>query len=90
MEYIQIDNFNGTINIVCKDNGSGEPLIFDNLDEAQNTLEENCQDGQIIPLNVDLIYLIKEMYEACDDKRKLVHIGDLIGDILDDEDMIFP
>ena len=45
MDYIQIDNFNGSINIICKDDGSGEPLIFETLEDAVSTLEENCQDG---------------------------------------------
>ncbi len=63
MQYIQLDNFNGNINIICKDDGSGEPLIFDSLKEAQDTLEENCQDGQIIPLGIDLIQLFKHCEE---------------------------
>lgn len=89
MNYIQVDNFNGNLSIVCKDNGSGEPLIFETLKEVQNTLEENCQNGQIIPLGIDLIYLISEMERACDDRRKLVHVGDLILNILD-KDGQFP
>ena len=55
MQYIQIDNFNGSINIITKDDGSGEPLIFDSLIEAEDTLNENCQNGQIIPLEVNII-----------------------------------
>ena len=35
MEYILIDNFNGNINIICKDDGSGEPLIYDSLRKAE-------------------------------------------------------
>ena len=62
MQYIQLDNFNGNINIICKEDGSGEPLIFENLEEAQNTLAENCQNGQIIPLGVDIIELINNQY----------------------------
>jgi len=63
MEYIQIDNFNGNINIITKDDGSGETLIFDTLKEAENTLEENCQNGIIIPLDTDIINLLKNCKE---------------------------
>ena len=58
MQYIQLDNFNGNINIICKEDGSGDPLIFENLEKAQNTLTENCQNGQIIPLGIDIIEII--------------------------------
>lgn len=90
MEYILIDNFNGSLNIVCKDDGSGEHLVFDTLKEAEEKLEEYCQDGQIIPLGIDLIYLVKELYKANKDKKSMVHIGDLIGNVLDDETLVFP
>lgn len=63
MQYILLDNFNGNLNIACKDDGSGEPLIFDNLKEAQEQLEEICQDGQIIPLDTDIIQVIKDCEE---------------------------
>lgn len=89
MAYIQIDDFNNTLNIVCTDDGSGKPLIFETLKEAQDTLEENCQGGQIIPLGIDMIYLIKELVNAVDDKTKIVHIGDLVANVLD-EDSQFP
>lgn len=61
MQYIQIDNFNGCINIITKDDDSGEPLVFNSLKEAQDTLEENCQNGQIIPLGIDVIDLIANL-----------------------------
>ena len=61
MEYIQLDNFNGNLSIVCKDDGSGELLVFNNLKEAEDTLEENCQNGNIIPLDTDIINLCKLM-----------------------------
>lgn len=61
MEYIQLDNFNGNLNIICKDDGSGEPLIFNNLKEAEDTLEENCQNGVIIPLDTNIISLCRLM-----------------------------
>lgn len=60
MEYILIDNFNNTINIVCKDDGSGEPLVFDSLEEAQTDLDEYCQNGQIVPLNTNIIALFSK------------------------------
>lgn len=61
MNYIQLDNFNGSLNIICKDDGSGETLVFDTLKEAQDTLEENCQDGVIMPLGVNIIAVISEL-----------------------------
>jgi hypothetical protein len=82
MTYIQLDNFNGNLSIVCKDDGSGEPLIFDNLKKAQNSLEENCQNGQVIPLEIDMIYLIKELSEAAKSGGTTVHIDDLVADVL--------
>lgn len=57
MEYILLDNFNGNLNIVSKEDGSGEPLVFDTIEEAQEKLDEYCQDGQIIPLGVQLFTL---------------------------------
>jgi len=79
MNYIQLENFNGNLSIVSKDDGSGEPLIFNNLKEAQDTLEENCQNGQIVPLGINTIYIIKELYETEDD----THVKDIVLDILD-------
>ncbi len=66
MEYIQIDNFNGNINIICKEDGSGEPLIFDNIKDAETTLEENCQDGIVVPLadNIKLLRRINDLFES--------------------------
>ena len=61
MQYIQLDNFNGNLSIICKDDGSGEPQIFDSLKEAENTLEENCQDGVVIPLGTNIISLCRLM-----------------------------
>jgi hypothetical protein len=61
MQYIQLDNFNGNLNIICKDDGSGDILIFDTLKEAEDTLEENCQDSVIIPLDTNIINLCKLM-----------------------------
>lgn len=85
MNYVQIDNFNGNINLVTKNDGSGGVLIFDSLKEAEDSLEENCQDGVIIPLDVNLIYLIKEIYEAYVNGTTLIHVSDLIGGILNIE-----
>ncbi len=60
MNYLQIDDFNGSINIICKDDGSGEPLIFESLQDAETTLKENCQDGIIVPL-ADCINILKRI-----------------------------
>lgn len=89
MEYILLDNFNGNINVVSNEDGSGELMIIDNLKEAEENLTDYCQDGQIIPLGIDMIYLIKELVNAVDDKTKIVHIGDLVANVLD-EDLQFP
>jgi hypothetical protein len=66
MQYIQIDNFNSSINIITKDDGSGEVLIFDSLKEAEDTLEENCQDGQVVPLGMNIIETIKDLIFSMD------------------------
>ena len=71
MEYIQIDNFNGSINIVCKDDSSGKPLIFGSLQEAETTLKENCQNGIIVPL-ADSIDLLKKINGLFDSHRVLI------------------
>lgn len=63
MQYILIDNFNGNINIVLKDDGSGETLIFDNLKDAEEACDEYCQNGQVIPLGVDII----KVFEDCEE-----------------------
>ena len=71
MEYIQIDNFNGSLNIICKDDGSGEPLIFESIKEAETTLKENCQDGIIVPL-ADCIDLLKRINSLFDSGKLLI------------------
>lgn len=63
MQYIQIDQFGGNLNIICKDDGSGETLIFDSLKEAEDTLDENCQDGIIVPLGTNIIQLLRNCEE---------------------------
>ena len=85
MNYLQLDNFNGDINIICKDDGSGEPLIFDSLQNAETALKENCQDGIVIPLtdSIDLFkrvnsllnsgkFLIEE--ETTEDKKNFIKL----------------
>ena len=57
MSYILLDDFNGSLNIVCNDDGSGEPLIFEALKEAEEALAENCQDGIIVPFEDTIILL---------------------------------
>ena len=58
MNYILIDNFNDNINIICKDDGSGETLIFDSFEKANEELEEQCQNGIVVPLT-DIISILK-------------------------------
>jgi hypothetical protein len=50
MNYILVDNLNGNINIICKNDDSGEPLLLESIENAIDFLEENCQDGIIVPL----------------------------------------
>ena len=63
MEYILLDNFNGNINVICKDDGSGEPLIYKSLDEAKESLDFYCQNGQIVPLDIDIIQMLRNCEE---------------------------
>lgn len=77
MQYVQLDNFNGNINLVCKDDGSGEVLVFDNLKEAEDTLEGNCQDGIVVPLT-DIVKLLRTFSLI-----PYSEFGNLINDILD-------
>ncbi len=58
MQFIQIDNFNGNLSFVTKDDGSGEVIIFDNLQDALETLAENCQNGMIVPIDFDIVSLM--------------------------------
>lgn len=53
MNYILIDKFNDTINIVCMDDGSGTPLIFDAY-PTQKQIDELCQDGMVVPLDTPI------------------------------------
>ena len=93
MEYLQIDNFNGYTNIVCKDDGSGEPLIFDSLQEAEATLEENCQDVIIVPLSntLDLLKRINSFFEfgniflkeeTIEDKKNFIQLKQDLKELL--------
>ena len=63
MQYILVDSFNDTINIVCKEDGSGEPLLFSTLKEAEEALVEYCQEGIVVPM-CDFIGSIKRVYNA--------------------------
>ena len=58
MKYILLDNFNGSINVILDE--IGEPLVFNNVIQAQQSLKEECQNGQIIPLGIDIIDLLHE------------------------------
>ena len=66
MNYLQLDNFNGAINIICRDDDSGEPLVFESLQNAQSTLKENCQNGIVIPLidSIDLFKRINNLFNS--------------------------
>lgn len=61
MKYIIIDNFNGSINILSEDDDSGEPKVFESAKEAQEYCNNEAQDGQVIPLNIDLLSLFREV-----------------------------
>lgn len=66
MQYIQIDNFNGNINIITKEDESGEVKIFDSLKEAEETLSENCQNGFVVPLGIDVMEVILDLIYSMD------------------------
>lgn len=74
MEYILLDNFNGNFSIIHDD--SGEPEIFDDLKSAQDSLDYNCQDGTIIPLDLDIIKLLR----VCKSISQLILPDDLNQD----------
>jgi len=70
MNYILIDNFNDTINIVCKDDGSGEPLVLNSLKDAKEQLEEQCQNGIIVPL-ADVISVLEDCSDFINGLKKV-------------------
>lgn len=76
MKYIQIDKFGGNINIVCKNDDSGDPLIFDTKEEAYATLSENCQDGIVVPLDSNAQIYTKEEVD------RLISYFDRINNLL--------
>lgn len=93
MSYLQIDNFNGSINIICKDDGSGEPLIFESLKEAENSLQENCQAWIIVPLAdcIDLLKRINSLFdsgkliieeETTEDRKNFIQLRNEIKELL--------
>ena len=47
MKYVIIDNFNGDLNIICKNDDSGEVFVANSIEEANLELEDT-QNGQII------------------------------------------
>lgn len=94
MSFILIDDFNENINIVCKNDGSGEPLILSNLKDAETLLEEYCQNGIIVPLSntIDVIKRVKEMLdsgkiyieeETIEDRKNLIAIENDLGELLE-------
>ena len=80
MKYILIDNFNGNINIITKDDGSGEVLIFESLKEAKEQLSEQCQDGIIVPLT-NIIELFEEVNKVLTTELKLKSL--VVEEVLD-------
>ena len=52
MEWIVIEFHGGAryAHVVMEDNGSGEIMVFDNIDEAQKYAEEECQDARAVGL----------------------------------------
>lgn len=90
MKYIQLENFFHSIHIVTENDDSGDPAIFSSLKDAQETLSENCQNGVVVPLGVDMIYLVRELYEAYKNDTDIVHIGDLIANVLDEHIVFHP
>lgn len=65
MQYIIIDNFNGNINILPKDE-SGEPAIFTSAKEAQEYCAEEAQNGVVIPLGIDVMEVILDLIYSMD------------------------
>ena len=61
MQYILLDNFNGEISAAHDDDS--EIITFENLTDANEALPELCQNGQIVPLGVDIINLLFELNE---------------------------
>jgi hypothetical protein len=94
MSFILIDDFNGNLSIVCKDDDSGEPLIISNLEEAEMLLDEHCQDGMIVPLgdSVNLLKKVKELLysdriivqqETVNDRNNFLAIKNELKEILE-------
>ena len=61
MEYILLDNLNGDLNIITKDDESGEPLIFDDYEKAKAAMSEECQNGIVVPLTNGKLFTQKEV-----------------------------
>lgn len=74
MKYIVIDNFNGDINILT--NEEGEVAQFDSAKQAQEYCNNEAQNGQVIPLNVNILSVlsnsddIEGIYEILGDYNK--------------------
>lgn len=64
MRYILIDDFNDNINIIRKDDGSGETLIFDSFEAANEQLEEQCQNGIVVPIGSDRLFTKAEILDV--------------------------
>lgn len=94
MSFILIDDFNGNINIICKDDGSGEPLILANLKDAETLLDDCCQNGIIVPLSntIGVIKRVKEILysgkinideETLEDRKNFLEIRSELSGILE-------
>lgn len=65
MKYIVIDDFNGLINVPSKTEGA-EDVIFDSAKEAQKFCDENAQNGQVVPLGMDVMKTILDLIYSMD------------------------
>lgn len=59
MNYILIDRFNGEINLLLKEDGSGKPEEFNTLEAAEEALV-NCHNGIIVPL-INIIPFLRDL-----------------------------
>ena len=82
MKYIQIDTLDNSICIVSEKGKNGKPLVFDTLEEAKNSLAENCKKGIVVPLG----NFIKTL-EDCSHFIGIIKLeeGEGVGGDLEDE-----
>ena len=84
MKYLLLDNFNGNVNIILDE--IGDTLVFDNIESAQGALEEECQNGTVIPLDVDVITLLNDcrnlLYNLETSPARIINIVNKLDNIL--------